>query len=297
MVPFPKTQNDSSIEDVSLKPTRQEAVKKEPKSNATWDYWPLKCPKMTLSEKNWKMWDLEVDLQTVCQNCYSKWGGSRAFCDKNLQLCHLFVDSKAYGLPSYITTWLLKGDCWRWCIHLESQGSPNQVEGFTNGSLRSSFFGYSNSIWAPPTGNCPSILHWVVYGPWIEAFGIYNNMLKWNGVDWIISQTWIYHCTIWKLPWFGQPGVLGLHPINRSNPLPTMQHQATFRTAASFMPKSHPKSSANLKMVLDCPGLCFQNLYQNGNLKKYLNTKSRPGIWLDRKQQIVQLGDSAWISN
>ena len=34
-IPFPKTQNDSSIEDVSLKPTRQEAVKKEPKSNAT----------------------------------------------------------------------------------------------------------------------------------------------------------------------------------------------------------------------------------------------------------------------
>ena len=44
-IPFPKTQSDSSIEDVSLKPTRQEAVKKEPKSNATWDYWPLKCTK------------------------------------------------------------------------------------------------------------------------------------------------------------------------------------------------------------------------------------------------------------
>ena len=73
-------------------------------------------------------------------------------------------------------------------------------------------------------------------------------------------------------------GVLGLLAIDRSNPLPTMQHQATFRTAASFMPKSHPKSSANLKMVLDCPGLCFQNLYQNGPPKKYRIESHLPGF-------------------
>ena len=62
MIPFPKIQNDSSIEDVSLKQTRQATVKKEPKSNATWDFWSLKCQKMTLPEKKWKMWDQEVNL-------------------------------------------------------------------------------------------------------------------------------------------------------------------------------------------------------------------------------------------
>ena len=185
------------------------------------------------------------------------------FVTKTCSYAILFVDSKAYGLPSYITTWLLKSDCWRWCIHLESQGSPNQVEGKifgaswgTNGSPKIQLF------WATPTGNCPSILHWVVYGPWIEAFGIYNKMLKWNGFDWIVSQTWIYHCTIWKLPWSGprrgpwvtchrqeQPTTHDAAPSN-------IQDSSIFHAKVASKVICKPQNGE-----AGCPGLCFQNLY------------------------------------
>lgn len=203
-IPFPKTQSDSSIEDVSLKPTRQEAVKKEPKSNATWDYWPLKCTKMTLSEKNWEMWDLEVDLRTVCQNCYSKWGGSRAFCDKHLQLCHLFVDSKAYGLPSYITTWLLK----RWLLALVY--SP-WIPRFSKSSWREGFWSIMRHPWIPkiqlfwatPTGNCPSILQLGCL--WTLDWGFWNIQqnveMEWMWLDYFTNMNLPLHYLKTALIW------------------------------------------------------------------------------------------------